>query len=94
MFRVLSIVFCVIACILIATAVVVGALVGIWWGVGEVVAAAFCVLLMLVFKNGNPFKRKKERKTDFMNTDEENEEIRKEQEAQGGDSSASPRNDG
>lgn len=71
----LRIVFCILSCICVAAAVPVGIFFE-WWCLIPVVAAGVFAMLMFGAKNG--FSRpKKEVKTDFMNTDEENERIRR-----------------
>lgn len=72
---ILRVTFCILACICAATAVPVGIFFE-WWCLVPVVAALLFTLLMFAAKNG--FSRpKREIKTDFMNSDEENETIRK-----------------
>lgn len=71
----LRIVFCILACACVAAAVPIGIFYE-WWCLVPIAAAGIFALLMIAAKNG--FSRpKKEVKTDFMNTDEENERIRR-----------------
>ena len=71
---VLRITFCILACLCAACAVPIGIFFE-WWCLVPVAAALIFALLMFAAKNG--FSRpKKEVRTDFMNTDEENEKIR------------------
>lgn len=71
---VLRVVFCILACICTAAAVPIGIFFE-WWCLIPVVAAFAFALLMIAAKNG--FTRTKpEVRTDFMNTEEENEKIR------------------
>ena len=71
---VLRVTFCILACLCAACAVPIGIFFE-WWCLVPVAAAFVFALLMFAAKNG--FTRpKKEARTDFMNTDEENEKIR------------------
>ena len=71
----LRIVFCILSCACVAAAVPIGIFFE-WWCLVPIAAAGIFALLMIAAKNG--FSRpKKEVKTDFMNTDEENERIRR-----------------
>ncbi len=71
----LRITFCIFSCICVAAAVPIGIFFE-WWCLIPVVAAGVFAMLMFGAKNG--FSRpKKEIRTDFMNSDEENEQIRK-----------------
>ena len=73
---VLRVTFCILACICTAAAVPIGIFFE-WWCLVPIAAAFVFAFLMFGAKNG--FRREKpEAKTDFMNTDEENEKIRKE----------------
>ncbi|MDE6411542.1 MAG: hypothetical protein K2L02_03280 [Clostridia bacterium] len=71
---VLRITFCVLACICTAAAVPIGIFFE-WWCLVPVAAACIFALLMIAAKN-NFTRPKKEARTDFMNSDEENEKIR------------------
>lgn len=71
---VLRVTFCILACICAAAAVPIGIFFE-WWCLVPIVAAFLFALLMFAAKNG--FTRfKPEPRTDFMNSDEENEKIR------------------
>ena len=72
---ILRVTFCILACLCAACAVPIGIFFE-WWCLIPVVAAG--VFAMLMFGAQNGFSRpKKEIRTDFMNSDEENEQIRK-----------------
>ena len=75
---VLQIIFCILASLAVVAASVLGILYGFFYFlVGAALALVF-VMLMLLMKYGNPLRREKEEPhTDFMNSDKENEEIRK-----------------
>ena len=84
MFRALRTVFCILACLCVAAAALVGTFFGLLYALIAVAAALVFGILMLVFKDGNPFRKEQELpKTDFMNSEEENEKIRKSLEEQG-----------
>ena len=71
---ILRVTFCILACLCAACAVPIGIFFE-WWCLVPVAAACIFAFLMIAAKNG--FVRpKKEVKTDFMNTDAENEKIR------------------
>lgn len=71
---VLRITFCILACLCAAVAVPIGIFFE-WWCLVPIAAAFLFALLMLAAKNG--FVRTKAApRTDFMNTNEENEKIR------------------
>ena len=73
---VLRITISIIACIATAAAVPVGIFYE-WWSLNPIAAAFIFAFLMIAAKNG--FTRPKaEARTDFMNSDEENEKIRNE----------------
>lgn len=71
----LRVTFCILACICTATAVPIGIFFE-WWCLVPVAAAFLFAALMMMAKNGF-IRSKKEVRTDFMNTDEENEKIRR-----------------
>lgn len=73
--QILRIIFCILSCLCIASAIFLWIYVGIWWFLLAVVLALVFAGLMLLCKEGNPFK-KEPPKPDYMNSDEENEEIR------------------
>ena len=75
---VLRIVFCILACICAAAAIPIGIFFE-WWCLIPILAAAVFAVLMFVIRNAIARKEAPER-TDFMNTDEENERIRTENE--------------
>ena len=72
---VLRIVFCILACICAAAAVPIGIFFE-WWCLVPIVAAFAFGLIMIMVKNASSRPEEKVY-TDFMNTDEENEKIRK-----------------
>lgn len=79
MFRVLRIVFCILACLSVAAIIPVGVIWDFSFSLIPVGCALLFALLMFWVKDGNPFdKPKEEPHTDFMNSEEENEKIRKE----------------
>ena len=81
MFQILRIVFCILACICTTAGFFIGAYFGFGYAMIAFAAAIVFALMMFFVKDGNPFHREKEvPKTDFMNSDEENAKIRKEQE--------------
>ena len=71
---VLRIVFCVLAGICVAATVPVGIFFE-WWCIVPAVAAFAFALFMIMIKNSTSKPEDKDR-TDFMNSDEENEKIR------------------
>ena len=75
---VLRIVFCVLACVCAAAAVPVGIFFEWWCAVPAVLAFAFA-LIMVIIKNSTAAPAPKDF-VDFMNTDEENEKIRSQNE--------------
>ena len=76
--RRLKIVFCIVACLFAAAAIPVGAIFGCVWFLALAVAAALAAGLMLFFKKRSDPKPPPE--PDFMNSDEKNAEIRKQNE--------------
>ncbi len=75
--KILQIVFCVLSCLSLAACVLVFVYEG-YWGFVCLGAAALFALLMFGAKKG--FRRTPVRKkTDFMNTEEENNRIRTEE---------------
>ena len=75
--KILTILFCILSCLCVAACVPVFIYFKLWGFVCAGAAALFA-LLMVGAKHG--FKRTPPQKqTDFMNTDEENEQIRREQ---------------
>ena len=75
---ILRIVFCVLACNCAAVAVPIGIFFE-WWCLVPVAGACAFGVAMLMLKNAAARAEVKPH-TDFMNTDEENEKIRTEQE--------------
>ncbi|MBD5636633.1 MAG: hypothetical protein HDP28_02255 [Clostridia bacterium] len=71
---VLRVTFCILACLCAASAVPIGIFFE-WWCLVPVAAAFLFAFLMFAAKN-NFTRPKKEARTDFMNSDEENEKIR------------------
>lgn len=76
--QIFQVIFCVLAVASVAAIFFLGAFLGWLYAFIGVGAAILFACLMLWCKNGNPFSRPpQEPHTDYMNTDEENEEIRK-----------------
>lgn len=76
----LRITFCLLACLSLGVTIVIFALFGLW-GFVPLGGAVVFTALMLLSKNGLPRREKPGPKPDFMNSAEENERIRREQEA-------------
>ena len=72
---VLRMIFCILACLCAAVAVPIGIFFE-WWCLIPIVAAFAFGLAMIMVKNASAPSEEKTH-TDFMNTDEENEKIRK-----------------
>lgn len=74
---ILRIVFCVLACLCTAVAVPIGIFFN-WWSLIPIAGAVACTIAMFMVKSASA---RAEEKTgvDFMNTDEENEKIRREE---------------
>lgn len=76
MFSVLKVICCVIAALCVAAVIPLGAIFG-WIACVSALAGAIVFGTLTVWlKDGNPFRKKEERKPDFMNSEEENEKIR------------------
>lgn len=76
--KVLQIVFCLLAVLSVASVFFLGVYLGWLYALIGVACALLFACLMLLMKGGNPFRRPPEEPhPDFMNTDEENEELRK-----------------
>ena len=71
---VLRIVFCILTCICVAAAVPIGIFFE-WWCLIPIVAALGFGMFMVMAKNASS-RQEATPHTDFMNTDEENEHIR------------------
>lgn len=82
--KILQIVFCVLACASAAACIFIFIYFE-YWGFICLGGTALFAALMLLAKNGLP-RNRKEPKTDFMNTEEENEKIREELAARKDDS--------
>ena len=79
---VFQIIFSILAAISFLAAGILGFLKGLVYFFGGVAVTLVFVGLMLFMKYGNPLRREKEEPhTDFMNSEEENEAIRKSLEA-------------
>ena len=76
---VFQIIFSILAAISFLVAGILGFLKGLVYFFGGVAVTLVFVGLMLFMKYGNPFSKHEEPKVDFMNTDEENERIREDQ---------------
>ena len=75
---VLRVTFCILACICAAAAIPIGIFFE-WWCFVPVIGALIFAALMLLVRNAT-VKAEEQPHTDFMNTDEENERIRTENE--------------
>ena len=73
----LRIIFCVLACLCATVAVPIGILFE-WWCAIPIGGAIVFTLAMFMVKNASSPKEDKI-EVDFMNTDEENEKLRREQ---------------
>ncbi len=76
-YKIFRIVFCVLACLCVAATVVIGALFGFLWAL--VCIAGACVFGILMMLSKGRSEPKPPASPDFMNTDEENEAIRRAQ---------------
>ena len=74
--KILQTVFCVLACLCVVAAFLLGAFFGFLYCLYALAGAAVFAFLMVAAKNGSPRSREIS-KADFMNSDEENKEIRK-----------------
>ena len=75
--QVFQVIFCICSVLGVLAAFFLGVFLGFLYALIGVCAALFFLCLTLLMKNGNPFRRETEApKTDFMLTDEENEQIR------------------
>ena len=74
--------FCILAAICVAAAIPLAIFIGIEFCLIAVGGAIDFALLMLFVKNGGFAIFKKQKKTDYMNTDEENAAILREQKKQ------------
>ena len=70
-----QIIFCILAALSVIAASVLGILYGFLYFLGGAVLALIFAVLMFLMKNGA--QKKEGPHTDFMNSDEENEAIRK-----------------
>lgn len=77
---VFQVIFCVLSCLSIVAAVFLGIFLGLLWCLVGIAAAAVFASLMLLMKHGSPFRAHTEPRPDFMNTEEQNEKIRREAE--------------
>ena len=76
---ILRIVVCVLACLCAATAVPIGIFFE-WWCLVPIFGAIAFTVAMFMLKSASARVEEKEKvEVDFMNTDEENEKIRREQ---------------
>lgn len=74
--KTLQIVFCILACLCVVAAFLLGAFFGLIYFLCAIAGAVVFAVLMTVVKNGS-VRASEPPKTDFMNTDAQNEEIRK-----------------
>lgn len=77
--KVFQIIFCILSALSVLAAFFMGVFMGFLAALIGAAAALFFFVLTLFCKYGNPFSKRKEPKVDFMNSDEENEKIRNEQ---------------
>ena len=76
--KILQMIFCILSAISVVAAFFLGVFFGFGFALIGAAAALVFLLLTLWAKYGNPFRRPKEEPhTDFMNSEEENEMIRK-----------------
>ena len=78
--KILQIIFCVLAVLCLAAGTILGVFYGLFGFLGGLLGAAVFALLMLFAKYGISLKEKQPPKPDFMNSAEENEKLREEQE--------------
>ena len=79
--KILQITFCILACLSVAASVLLGVFLGFAYCVIALAVAVLFAALMLFVKNGS-LKPKEEPRVDFMNSEEENERLRRESENQ------------
>lgn len=73
--KTLRIIFCILSCLCVAASILVGVFVGWeWFVLTAVLAVAFGAGMIFAKDKSDP----KPRSTDFMNSDEENETLQKE----------------
>ena len=78
--KVLQTIFCILAVLSVAAVLLVGILAGWLYALIAVAAAILFACLMFWCKNGNPFRKPPEEPhADYMNTDEENDRLKKKQ---------------
>lgn len=76
--KVLQMIFCILSALSVVAAFFLGVFLDLPYALIGVIAALFFLGLTLLVKNGNPLRRPSEEPhTDFMNSEEENEKIRK-----------------
>ena len=75
MIKILKYTFCILAVLCAAAIFPVGALAGWTYAIYCALGMAVFAALLMLFKDGNPFRRRTLRQTDFMNSEEENAEI-------------------
>lgn len=76
--KILQMIFCVLSAISVVVAFFLGVFLDLPYALIGIAAALFFLVLTLFMKYGNPLRPPKEDpKPDFMNSDEENEVIRK-----------------
>lgn len=85
--------FTILAVLCAAAIIPVGALLGWIYALFCALGMALFAVLLMLFKDGIPFRRKP-RQTDFMNSDEENAEILAEREKVGSHSADDQADDG
>lgn len=82
--KILQIVFCILSCLCVVSAFLLGAFFGILYCLIAFAGAAVFAFLMMLVKNGS-FRSRDIPKTDFMNTAEENDAIRERTERENND---------
>ena len=76
--KIFQMIFCILSAISVVATVFLGIFGDIPYVLIGIASALFFLVLTLFTKYGNPLRRPKEGpKTDFMNSDEENEQIKK-----------------
>ena len=76
--KILQSIFCILSALSVVAAFFLGVFLDLPYALIGAIAALLFLGLTLLVKNGNPFHRPSEEvHTDFMNSEEENEKIRK-----------------
>ena len=81
--KVITTIFCVLACLFVAAAIPIGAFFGWIWFLVLAACAALCACIMVLAKKRSA--PEEPARPDFMNTDEENRRINEENRGQDGE---------